>query len=399
MNSIVFKNKGIIDIKAITTFGISSKEGSNPIGFFGTGLKYAIAILLREGCEITIFSGKERYDFTTEKKTVRVNDFNFIQMNGVDLAFTTELGKTWELWQAYRELYCNCMDENGTVSKEDCPVTVNCSTTENNTIIVVTGVNFTKVHDNKSDFILTSKPIWSSKELEIHSGESQNLFYKGILVYKLNRPSKFTYNILEQIELTEDRTLKYFWSYITNIAETITKCNIPDILDSVLFTKQEDFEAQFDFNRESLKPCEEFLGYATKHTLNRTPGFSLTLRRYITHKFNLDEAMYERLELNKVQQMTLDKAINFCILLGYPVKDYKIVVVKTLGNNILGQAKNETIYLSERVFMLGTKMVTGTILEEYLHLKHHLHDESRDMQNYLFDLVISLGEQVHEISL
>jgi hypothetical protein len=26
-------------------------------------------------------------------------------------------------------------------------------------------------------------------------------------------------------------------------------------------------------------------------------------------------------------------------------------------------------------------------------------DESRDLQNYLFDLVISLGEQLHDISL
>ena len=398
MNSIVFKNKGIIDIKAITTFGISSKEGSNPIGFFGTGLKYAIAILLREGCEITIFSGTERYDFTTETKTVRVNDFNFIQMNGVDLAFTTELGKTWELWQAYRELYCNCMDENGTVSKESYYLSSE-DIEDNATIIIVRGSNFEKVHDNKSDFILTSKPIWSSDELEIHSGESQNLFYKGISVYTLNKPSKFTYNILEQVELTEDRTLKYFWTCLVKITDVITKCKEIDILDSILFPRQEDFENQFDFYRESLKPCEEFLGYSTKHTLNRTPGLNLTLRKYITQKFNLEETMYERLDLNKVQQMTLDKAIDFCIMLGYPVKDYKITVVKTLGNNILGQARKETIYLSERAFMMGTKMVAGTILEEYLHLKHHLVDETRDMQNYLFDLVISLGEQLHEVSL
>lgn len=44
---IIFRNKGVIDPKSITTFGVSSKENPGAIGFFGTGLKYAIAILLR----------------------------------------------------------------------------------------------------------------------------------------------------------------------------------------------------------------------------------------------------------------------------------------------------------------------------------------------------------------
>ena len=46
---IVFENPGEIDIRSISTFGVSVKEGDNPIGFFGTGLKYAIVVLLRTG--------------------------------------------------------------------------------------------------------------------------------------------------------------------------------------------------------------------------------------------------------------------------------------------------------------------------------------------------------------
>lgn len=34
---IVFKNKGLIDLRALTTFGVSSKVSENPIGIFGTG--------------------------------------------------------------------------------------------------------------------------------------------------------------------------------------------------------------------------------------------------------------------------------------------------------------------------------------------------------------------------
>lgn len=397
MNSVIFKNKGIIDIKAITTFGISSKEGDNPIGFFGTGLKYAIAVLLREGCNITIFSGTERYDFTAEMKTVRVNDFNFIQMNGVDLAFTTELGKTWELWQAYRELYCNCMDEKGEVYLDE--VDTSLDYIANETTIIINGIEFETIHNSKSDFILESKPIFTTKGLEIHSGESEFLFYKGIRIYKLNYPSLYTYNLTDKVELTEDRTLKYYWAEVVNIVKALAKIDETNILYNILFSK-DTFEANLDFNISSrLEPCAGFMEYVTTHVKKRSPGINLTLRTYVLTNSNLEELLYEELKLNKIQKLTLSKSINFCKLMGFEVDKYPIKVVKTLGNNVLGQARKETIYLSERTFMMGTKMVTGTIMEEYLHLDRGLFDETRDMQNYLIDMIISFAEQLHNQSL
>ena len=119
---ITFKNKGAIDVRAITTFGISSKENDNAIGYFGTGLKYAIAVMLREGVNFSIVTGGKQYEFETRAETVRVDEFNFCFMRAggtgkfEQLPFTTELGKNWELWQAFRELYCNCTDENGEIS-------------------------------------------------------------------------------------------------------------------------------------------------------------------------------------------------------------------------------------------------------------------------------------------
>jgi hypothetical protein len=45
--------------------------------------------------------------------------------------------------------------------------------------------------------------------------------------------------------------------------------------------------------------------------------------------------------------------------------------------------------------MIGTKTVAGTLIEEFIHLKHGLGDECRDMQNFLLDRLVSLGEQMH----
>jgi hypothetical protein len=47
-----------------------------------------------------------------------------------------------------------------------------------------------------------------------------------------------------------------------------------------------------------------------------------------------------------------------------------------------------------RLFHQGTKQVASALLEEHLHLAKGLPDESRAMQNFLFDLICSLGERL-----
>lgn len=54
---IVFENEGEIDPQLIMLIGVNVKASDSAIGFFGTGLKYAIACLLRWGEEIEIQSG------------------------------------------------------------------------------------------------------------------------------------------------------------------------------------------------------------------------------------------------------------------------------------------------------------------------------------------------------
>jgi hypothetical protein len=47
MTSLVFRTPGVLDLRALTTFGMSSKPNStSPIGIFGTGLKYAVAVMV-----------------------------------------------------------------------------------------------------------------------------------------------------------------------------------------------------------------------------------------------------------------------------------------------------------------------------------------------------------------
>ncbi|MDD3302253.1 MAG: hypothetical protein PHN31_01760 [Candidatus Gracilibacteria bacterium] len=48
-NYTLFENDGEIDINSIKFLGCSTKDGIETIGKFGTGLKYAISVLLRNG--------------------------------------------------------------------------------------------------------------------------------------------------------------------------------------------------------------------------------------------------------------------------------------------------------------------------------------------------------------
>ena len=47
--SLLFTNPGEIDIRGATIAGLSAKEDAGAIGYFGTGLKYAIAQVLANG--------------------------------------------------------------------------------------------------------------------------------------------------------------------------------------------------------------------------------------------------------------------------------------------------------------------------------------------------------------
>ena len=119
MSKVYFSNNEELDPISITTFGINAKNNDSAIGYFGTGLKYAIAIILREGCKIAINSCGNSYKFSLKEQTIRGKSFSVICMNGNPLGFTTELGKNWELWMAYRELHCNTLDEGGTITDSE----------------------------------------------------------------------------------------------------------------------------------------------------------------------------------------------------------------------------------------------------------------------------------------
>ena len=112
MKYLKFKNKNEIVPEAIVLLGASTKRNQKgKIGFFGSGNKFALAYLLRNGYNINLFGGTKEILITTKQQKLGDETFNVIHVNGQQTSITTEFGAKWKLWQALREIYSNCVDE------------------------------------------------------------------------------------------------------------------------------------------------------------------------------------------------------------------------------------------------------------------------------------------------
>lgn len=381
--TVTFQNQGLIDPIAIATFGINAKNDKDTaIGYFGTGLKYAIAVLLREKQTITILSGDQVYKFGLSHYSSRGKEFSVVTMNDKELGFTTELGKNWEMWMALRELYCNAADEEGFMTDE------HIEHSPKHTTVVVQGHAFYREYLNRDTVILETKPVLSHKNIHIHPGESKYVYYKNIRVMDLERPSMYTYN-LERAMLTEDRTIKHSFLASHMISSALMEINDDKIIEDVILADDLYEEANFDFTQTSV-PSETALTTAERYRLN--PQLNDSVRLLLrAHNRQLP---LTPITINDIQTKQLERAIQFCRAIEYPVDYYPIVITDELRGGVHGLAENDTIYIAPAVFNVGTKYVAATILEEYIHLATGYGDMTRSLQTTLFDAIITLAERI-----
>lgn len=384
---ICFQNIGEIDIEAIRIMGASIKE-DGAIGFFGTGLKYAIAVLLREKQRIVIHSGETRLEFGTKKTVIRGRDFDVVTINGEPIGFTTELGKTWKMWMAFRELYCNCTDEGGHVSHSDAIRPESGTTT-----IEVEGEDFEReYHQRAENFLIDRTPIFSCAEYEVYSGESSYFFYKGVRVHDLDNRSMLTYNVLSKIDLTEDRTAKSYWDVYMIARKAVCNINDERLARRLITAHATYYEAHLDLDYPVFS--DEFAKAVVYEYKKNCANLNKTLLKFINRL--KPSGLYNKADMSKVQKKQLDKAVNFIQKIGYEATPYKITVVETLGHVVMAKAlvEDDEIILSKQCFDKGTKYLASTLIEEVIHIRERLTDESRGLQTYLFDKIISLGEEL-----
>lgn len=390
---IVFSNNGEIDPRAITAFGVSAKEPGS-IGFFGTGLKYAIAILLRTGHQVTIHAGKRVLRFGTRTTKIRGKEFSFVTVNGRRAEFTTDVGKTWEVWQAFRELYCNAIDEKGTCL--DLPTAP--EPVEGKTAVIVEGRPITEAFTEKEDIILSSEPIEKHLAVHIHPGASRYVYYKGIRAHRLNVPSTQTYNIVREMQLTEDRTLENTWLVSYLVTGALLSAQTKEVVDAAVVADQTQWESNLNYGGQG-EPSPVFRAAVAQHHSKLHPTLNVSAVQACRTKLSEVLAGAVPYKLDAMDQERLETAISFCDGIGCPVRDYPITCVDFLGIGGLGCATDGRIYISREAFEGGTKVLAGTLLEEFFHLRFEVKDETRTFQNLLINKIVSLGERLTETML
>lgn len=392
--SVIFENAGSIDPRAITTQGISVKNPAvSAIGYFGTGIKHAIAVLLRHGQGIVIHTGGRIYTFTLAPVTIRGKQFHIVCMNGAELGFTTEFGRDWELWMAYRELWSNAKDEGGRVyQSEDLP------DAKGITQIVVDGIEFDQVHAERYEFLLLDRtPIWQSTKLEIYNGQSEYLFYHGIRAGKvpIGKRSRFTYNFITQMDLTEDRTLASSWECSSEISEAaLTNTNRDYLITTLTEEDQEVLEANIDYDRAYIKASDEFVETVNRLRKSKSGKINDKALKKFTRQTHKDITPEGR-PVTEAEAEVIAAGRAFAAKLGFPNADYEIRVADDLGDGVYAIAvmKELKIVLTGKLIAEGVPVVSQAIIEESIHLRTGYRDCSRELQTYLFEQIIRLGLQ------
>ena len=396
MNTVYFDTPGLLDMRAVTTFGLSVKENENPIGYFGTGLKYAIAILMRNGADFTIStSAGEVYQFKVHQDTFRNVEFNCISMHtslrDTELPFTTELGKNWKMWMAFRELYCNTQDEKGVCHINEGAQFGSVDWTR----ITVHDKDFYEAYANRRDYFLEDlEPAYVGHGIEIFTKRSSaHMFYKRIRTGDLARPSIMTYNHVRFLDLTEDRTVANVYMWDQQITMAIAGCTDEDIIRDFVLAAVDTYEAVATFSEYISTISEAFMNVMKPLAYDLSGRVNVSAQDlFIKHAHKTGDA-FTFVDLSPIQATMYTKAAEVCVELGHRPADIKVHFVQSLGPGVLGCVRRGKIYISIETFDMGTKMLAGTLLEELIHHECGLSDCTRGMQNYLMNRIMTMYEE------
>jgi hypothetical protein len=398
---IVFETPTLFDPKMLLFLGVSVKESKSPIGFFGTGLKYAIACILRMKGTIEILIGKDqRLTFKESKQTFRKVEKDVIICHGIEqhkvtLPFTLDYGQKWKPWQVYRELWSNTYDENGYVYNvnDDFQIEPKADTT----FIIVHCNQLEDVHLSKS-FLFKKTDLETHEGIQINTdGKQIGAYYKSIHVAQglggTGKPLKYAYNFMDSVDLSEDRMAADTYSLRARVGSMICQgCDDEALIEKMISRDevQDHDESTFDFNW--CTPSEEFLKVCRKITDKDEDGLVFSAKKCFQDYCGT--AIESLIPPTDLQKKMMEKALAFLKKCGVDVT-YPIVISKSLANNLLGKADREgdRIILSKRAFDQGTKSLASTIYEEHIHILYGLDDCTRAMQQYLFDQLISSWEE------
>ena len=275
MKHLKIKNKGIVDLALMRLIGASTKkEDVNKIGQFGTGLKYALSYLLRNGNNFKVFVGEEEVRFEAKEVKIVNKTIQEIYFNDQSMNITTEYGYQWTAWEIIRELWCNAIDEED-ASKDiiDGRSTINGEEGFTTFYIELTQ-DIQEVVDSWDKYFITRDALYSDDKIAIfkNNDEKDELkIYKNHVLVDDNKHfvSLFHYD-LKSCDLNELRQYRGYLGHdvgsaIMNSNKEVVKLYLEDYNfgNENFYETRSSYFGMFDYSMDKIRDI--FEGYVFLH--------------------------------------------------------------------------------------------------------------------------------------
>jgi hypothetical protein len=158
----------------------------------------------------------------------------------------------------------------------------------------------------------------------------------------------------------------------------------------VILASSGTFESCLDIESAG-RPSDAFMRVCHRH---RNNGHANQSAIKLWEKHADTRLTYDIVEIDAYEEAVLVKAFELLRRLQCPLSRGDFLVVSALGEAIYGMVRAGQILISKRTFDMGHRFLASTLYEEWLHKNDGFEDESRDLQNYLFEKVFAMTERV-----
>lgn len=425
---ILIQNDGEIETNSFELIGASTKrDDAAKIGFFGSGLKYSVAYMMRNNIEFRIFSGEQELIFTTIPEKLKEQTFDRICINGKPTSYTVTMGPTWtEDWFVLREIYCNALDESSCQMVRE---TENVNAVAGKTRIYIEATDKLKmVVDNWDAYFSTERePMLdidkvyttflsdkcSRQMVHIYKKTDGVVYRKGIRV-GVDKKTVYDYGF-EYVNINEDRTAKSLNALSYVFSDLMAHFPSEEYILAVLRTGSDEQSCReysamettnpsgaislnwVNFSKEYMLVIAEKSGkYAEE--IQRTKKEVLLIPNYFAKELKKQQPKVQILGIGRTIGDIGMTDVETTPKMDYLLKDvikslnemkyhvhYDISIVQFDDDETLGRAdvKEKNIYLSDKIFDMGRREIAMTIIEEVEHIVSGKGDETRAFQNHL----------------
>ena len=223
------------------------------------------------------------------------------------------------------------------------------------------------------------------------------VYFRGVRAGTLAEPAAYTYNVLQEASLTEDRTIESMYWPSIRIASLLAKEATTPMLEKTLLGGTSSWEGAtlHTWPEKFSDTFDEFISdHLTEKSLNgaaKQRWLSIGDNEEVNYKKAAwsAERIRQTVEALKLVRRMSEGAANLSF--------EDIHVVESLGAYVYGLARKRKIYLALQTYDMGATFLASTIYEEWLHINEGLFDESRSMQNRLFERLVTMTKRVMEL--